>query len=66
MEPIDLILKIWSIQDAHRAEVQTILQNTPSEHIGLALMQLGAASEADFARKNDAWMEAHLPELRFV
>ena len=65
MQPIELIMKIWAIEDAYRAEVESILKSTPPKYLGLALANLGAIADEAFAEHNDAWMEQCLPELRF-
>lgn len=58
-------MKIWGIEDAHRAEVESILNSTPPKYLGLALANLGAIADEAFAEQNDAWMEQNLSEVRF-
>jgi len=65
MEPIELIMKIWCIDESNREELERMLNDTPPKHLGLALLNLGTDDEA-FAECNDAWMETYLPELRFA
>lgn len=56
MEAIQLIMKMWGIEETDRAEVERILETTSPEYLSIALTSLGSDDEA-FAARNDAWME---------
>jgi hypothetical protein len=65
MEAIELVMKIWGIDESKRAELEMILKNTPSEHLGLALMNLASGIDDDeFVAANDKWMATYLPEVQ--
>lgn len=67
MEPIELIMKIWGIDESNRKALEDVLQNADPKYLGLQLMNLGASSQDEgFEAKNNAWMETYLPEFRFV
>lgn len=64
MEPIELILKIWNIEDQFRDEVEDILKNTPPEHSGLSLAYMTASSDDDATEDKYEWMQTYLPEVK--
>lgn len=67
MEAIELIMKIWGIEKSNRADLEQLLKTTSPELLGLALMNLASDPENEaFTLANDAWMAAHLPELKFT
>lgn len=66
MEPIELIMKIWGIDETSRNKLEQVLQTTSPQHLGLSLMNLAACSDEADAEANDFWMETYLPELKFI
>jgi len=67
MEAIELVMKIWGIEESDRSELEKVLKTTSNEHLGLSLMYLSASSDnQEFNDANDEWMATYLPEVTFI
>lgn len=64
MEAIDLVMKIWGIEESDRDRLANTLKTTPPGHLGLALLNLAADPENEaYVAANDEWIATHLPEV---
>lgn len=61
MEAIELIMKIWGIEEADRPELERVLKNSTNKHLGVSLMNLSAGNDNEaFQAENDEWMATYL------
>ena len=65
MEPIELIMKIWGIDESCRDDLEKTLRSTSPEHLGLSLANLSVCSDDKFSEASDVWMDTYLPEVQF-
>lgn len=66
MEAIDLIMKIWNIQEQYKADVEKVLSCTAPERIEEELADfMQHPSDDDFDSALDAWFSANFRHLQF-